>query len=347
MLVYGIVLWLRADGQLSRRTLSAVMLVRCLFAWTMILGGYGLIPLTSGILEPGVILSGCFSAAMFFFYPWTLLWPERFRWRRVAMVFIPLALMMLAFRVAEALGMEITKLETFGDVVDNIARGDVLFRLAMVAVCHLYPVWAAVVCFCAVRRGHAQSNVLRLYGYGMAGMILVFSIAVIAHPMTGFIVQQIWVILFFTALTWLLVFWRQEKDRVTTEELQSRFTPQSKTPIDIHVELFASLERLMDSQKLYLDPNLTLPQLVSMLKTNRTTLSATIRQAGHQTFADYLSYYRIGEFKHQVKTGSTLTIEELCLSSGFGSRTSFFRTFRQKEGITPREWIKEAGYTIP
>jgi AraC-like DNA-binding protein len=43
----------------------------------------------------------------------------------------------------------------------------------------------------------------------------------------------------------------------------------------------------------------------------------------------------------QEGSGEILTLDALAKQAGFGSRTSFFNSFKQKMGITPSEYLNK------
>jgi AraC-like DNA-binding protein len=62
----------------------------------------------------------------------------------------------------------------------------------------------------------------------------------------------------------------------------------------------------------------------------------------NMSFYDYVNRYRVDEFKAIVAAYGvdTLTLSALAEKAGFSSRASFFRHFKEIEGITPGEYIK-------
>ena len=56
-----------------------------------------------------------------------------------------------------------------------------------------------------------------------------------------------------------------------------------------------------------------------------------------KNFLDYLSYVRISRAK-ELLFGSSLSITQVALESGFGSFSSFLRVFRRYTDKTPSEY---------
>lgn len=101
------------------------------------------------------------------------------------------------------------------------------------------------------------------------------------------------------------------------------------------------LNELMETKRLYLDPNLTAATLSIELGTNRTYLSNLINQYLHTTFSNYVNAYRV-KYAKNLLLNTDDTIEDIFQVSGFQSRTTFWRAFAQVEGCTPKEFRRRA-----
>ena len=58
-------------------------------------------------------------------------------------------------------------------------------------------------------------------------------------------------------------------------------------------------------------------------------------------FQNYLQGLRL-RFAGSLMAASNLPVTEVCLASGFNSLPHFERAFKQKFGVTPREWRKRS-----
>ncbi len=101
------------------------------------------------------------------------------------------------------------------------------------------------------------------------------------------------------------------------------------------------LDELMENKRPFLDPDLTLNDLAKMLQSNVHTLSKVINESNSMNFYDFINSYRIGEFKKRIETGQhkTKTIIAIANETGFKSKTTFNRTFKKINGVTPREYL--------
>lgn len=97
---------------------------------------------------------------------------------------------------------------------------------------------------------------------------------------------------------------------------------------------------LMDDEKLYKDPNLTLSDLAKRLSISRTYLSQLINEFTGMNFFDFINSYRIKEVKLFLTNPEkdVFTIAALAADAGFQSRSSFNRIFKKAVHMTPSEF---------
>ena len=104
------------------------------------------------------------------------------------------------------------------------------------------------------------------------------------------------------------------------------------------------LSDLMETKKLYLQPDLSVATLAMELGTNRTYLSNLINQYLRTTFTNYVNAYRV-QYAKGLLLNTDDTIEEIFQAAGFQSRTTFWRAFAHVEGCTPKDFRKKAAKT--
>lgn len=110
-------------------------------------------------------------------------------------------------------------------------------------------------------------------------------------------------------------------------------------------QLFEKMEQMMQEDMLYLNPELRLNELASLLGTNRTYVSRLIHNRRNLNFCDYVNDYRIHHAKKLLTDSSDepMPIDEVALQSGFSGISTFYRVFTGKMGITPSRYRKQNG----
>ena len=100
-----------------------------------------------------------------------------------------------------------------------------------------------------------------------------------------------------------------------------------------------NLERLMNEEKVFLEPDLNLIDLAQRLGTNRTYLSLAVRQFSGKSFSDYVNQARIEYAQELLLRGeSSKNVEYSC---GYISSSTFYRQFQKVTGTSPSLWLKE------
>lgn len=104
----------------------------------------------------------------------------------------------------------------------------------------------------------------------------------------------------------------------------------------------SELEVLMQKEKMFLTPELTLTMVANRLQIHPNSLSQVINRTEQKNFFDYVNYLRIEEFKRKIADpgNSQFTIIALAYECGFNSKTAFNRNFKAFTGCSPSEYLK-------
>lgn len=102
------------------------------------------------------------------------------------------------------------------------------------------------------------------------------------------------------------------------------------------------LLKIMDEEKLYLIPDLTLKILSDRISIPVVYLSQILNVSIGQNFYDFINSYRIKEAQDYLKNSAVnkMTILEILYRVGFNSKTSFNTAFKKYTGMTPTEYKK-------
>ncbi len=109
-------------------------------------------------------------------------------------------------------------------------------------------------------------------------------------------------------------------------------------------ELHKRLSALMEQQKTFKEPELTLVDLASQLDIHPNYLSQIINDIEGVHFYDYINNLRIAEFKRMaiLPENKRFTILALAYECGFNSKSSFNRCFKKTTQLSPSEYMKQA-----
>ncbi|MBJ7428273.1 MAG: AraC family transcriptional regulator [Bacteroidia bacterium] len=99
----------------------------------------------------------------------------------------------------------------------------------------------------------------------------------------------------------------------------------------------------MQSEKLFINPELTLNDLAAALNVLPNHLSQVINSKENKNFYDYINQLRVEEFIRLIALSENqkFTLLSLAYECGFNSKTSFNRNFKKVTDLTPSEYIKQ------
>ncbi len=113
---------------------------------------------------------------------------------------------------------------------------------------------------------------------------------------------------------------------------------QSKTELPENTRFYLEkLDKLTLEQKIYLDPNLTIPKLAEKMQIQPYLLSHIINQHFEQSFPDFINSYRIKEAIILLHDQS-IKISSIAADCGFNSLSSFNLAFKKITGKTPSDF---------
>ena len=100
---------------------------------------------------------------------------------------------------------------------------------------------------------------------------------------------------------------------------------------------------IMESEKPFLNNDLTLQKLSEMLSVSQHHLSQIINEKLNQNFFDFVNSYRIEEAKRLLldKRGELLTILAIAEEVGFNSKSAFNIAFKKYTSMTPTQFKKQ------
>ncbi|MBO6522657.1 MAG: helix-turn-helix transcriptional regulator [Balneolaceae bacterium] len=100
------------------------------------------------------------------------------------------------------------------------------------------------------------------------------------------------------------------------------------------------IREIMEDEKPYTDPNLTLRKLAEHLGMKPKQLSGLINASFQKNFYSYVNEYRLEEVKQLLidKDMGHLTIVAIAEKAGFNSKSTFNSYFKKETGMTPKEF---------
>lgn len=112
-----------------------------------------------------------------------------------------------------------------------------------------------------------------------------------------------------------------------------------KVDLEFEQELLTRIE----TDSLYLNPELRLDDLADILGKNKHEVSRIINAREGRTFYDVINTYRVQHLQNLMNKPKNweYTILALALESGFNSKASLNRIFKKVSGLTPSAYLQE------
>ncbi|MCB4798127.1 helix-turn-helix domain-containing protein [Neotamlana laminarinivorans] len=100
---------------------------------------------------------------------------------------------------------------------------------------------------------------------------------------------------------------------------------------------------LLTKEKVYLNEELNLTELAEQIGISNKKLSELLNHHLNTNFYDLVNHYRIENVKKRFESGDAekYTIISIAYDAGFKSKASFYRIFKQKEGVSPSTYSKK------
>ena len=102
--------------------------------------------------------------------------------------------------------------------------------------------------------------------------------------------------------------------------------------------ILSKLTNVMETEKPFLNPTFSLPDLADKLKISVHQLSQTINEGLNKSFFELAAEYRVNEAKRLLKDQPNIKIEEIAEQVGYNSKSSFNTVFKKITGMTPSEF---------
>lgn len=123
------------------------------------------------------------------------------------------------------------------------------------------------------------------------------------------------------------------------ETAQASYANSTLNNVDCDAAL-SRLSQLMATDRLYKDPDLSLPSLAARLELSSHQLSELLNARLGKRFPRYLRELRIAAAKTMLCDEPSASVLSVGLSVGFTSQSNFYEAFREIEGMTPGQFRK-------
>ncbi len=124
---------------------------------------------------------------------------------------------------------------------------------------------------------------------------------------------------------------------------KEKTNPQKRLPQDQISALEKELKYVIEEEKIFLKPDLTLRDLSERLDISTHNISWYINTVLDSNFYDYVNHHRVKEFLRKVENNEhhDHTILAISIDVGFNSKSTFNKAFKFEMKDTPSNYIKQ------
>lgn len=103
------------------------------------------------------------------------------------------------------------------------------------------------------------------------------------------------------------------------------------------------IDTLIQTEKLYENPELSLADVSKKLQTNASVISKAINQGFRLNFNDCINHYRVQAVKSRLADNAQQkqTLLGIAYDCGFNSKATFNRAFKKSTGLSPKEYLQK------
>ncbi len=198
---------------------------------------------------------------------------------------------------------------------------------------------------------HINLRWISILAYSIYGIyLLVFGLIILVYsgglnPLMSDYIMYVMLVLFI----YVIGYWGYRQNRIFVFEnnnvahqniKQENHTTENKiTKADL--EFRDKLDHFMLVDKPYLNGKLSLIELATQMNTTSHYISHILNNVIHSNFYDYVNRYRVEEIKNRLagEDAEKFTLLGLAYESGFNSKASFNRVFKNITGLSPSEYL--------
>ncbi|MDW3196762.1 MAG: helix-turn-helix domain-containing protein [Cytophagales bacterium] len=197
-------------------------------------------------------------------------------------------------------------------------------------------------------KGRSGFKWLTRFGWAFAAFWLLDFIALTSYLIIGAIHQQVFYATMLGAAIFinvLVVFMIRSHKEFHDQVLNpKRSKPQNSTQsIDELEKVLTDVYQVMDQDKPYLDPELSLAKFSKFLEKTPHQVSEILNLRLGKSFYEFINEYRYQEARNRLQSDQYkhLTILAIAFDSGFNNKNTFNRVFKKYAGKTPSQFLKE------
>jgi len=189
---------------------------------------------------------------------------------------------------------------------------------------------------------------LRKFVIAMTITVIIASLYSLAKVIFDFYSREAYMYRFLPVLfiSWLGLLGLQQRQAQVDIEVSLNETkkPTSNIPNPLLAQHVSQLKQVLEQEKLYLNPELSLRILEDKTQLTAKEISTALNQGLQKNFYLFVNEYRVEEAKRRLLDPNLghLTIFGIATDAGFKSKATFNRLFKSVTGVTPKQYRDQA-----
>lgn len=300
---------------------------------------------SSPLLDPIQVLVGFPIFFLLLLYLAECMRPYYMNGRRILIALTPWLLCCITTWIIGRIGM--TPLHSLADIGNHTNQADVWIRLAMLMLYLPFGLWV-----CTLPYQWRETTADKKYVVKMSIIAMIMTITYIGgHGLRLWVFDIAHVVLYvvITLNTLFYEFLRRPQPLPGDDLFRGQKPLANPTPVETDslgldaprqavVEVKNRLEILMNTDKVWQDPDLTMEKLIMKTATNSLYLLQAIRLMGYKNYSDMINHMRVAYIREWMDQHPDEPLMNIFYDAGYRSRTSAWRNFTNIVGQSPTEY---------
>ena len=161
------------------------------------------------------------------------------------------------------------------------------------------------------------------------------------HPQV-FYLTMLGAALFINVLVIFIIRHHKEFNLLILTPFQAKYRNSTLSTQETNL-ILDKIFNVMDEEKPYLDPELSLAKFASIFDKTPHQISGILNESLGKSFYEFINEYRFKEVKTRLQSNQYghLTLLAIALDSGFNNKNTFNKVFKRHSGKTPSQFLKE------
>lgn len=270
-------------------------------------------------------------------FPMASLYPGYFNHLRLIVFLLPPVIIITIGMCYLSFNGHLTPLYSLNEIREHIGETDIQLRVCIFLISILLPLTSFIFPL-ASRRAFRRINRNMYFFIGFMflflGIYITFTLNINEFVFNLFGIVALVFTLFFSTLYLF-------RENPFSDHIQMLPPDGQEEEASLQTSpLFASIDTYLKECPAYTDKGYTLKALAGALDKKERQISQAIKSEGFTGFREYINYLRLKHFKRLATEDPNKNIKELMYLCGFTSRTTFYRNFAEKFGISPTQFIE-------